>query len=385
MGYKRLVAEIDLDALDFNIKSIMNKVGGGTKIIGTIKADGYGHGAWETAQVLLENGVDMFSVAMLDEAVALRNKGLDKTILILGTTPPEYYKDIINYDITQQVSSLTQAKGLDDEAGRLGKKAHVHIAIDTGMGRIGFVPDEKSAEEITEIAKMKNLEITGMFTHFSTSDETDKTYTLLQKKRYVWMLTRLKQNGVVIPLNHIANSAAIMDFDDLVFDAVRPGIILYGLYPSDDVKKENLPLKPAMSLKSRVSFIKNVAPGTYISYGRTFVAEKDMKIATIPAGYADGYSRLLSNKGRVLINGKSAPIVGRICMDQFMADITGIDADEWDEAVLMGQNGNDMISAEEIAKSIGTINYEVVCMVNKRVPRVYIKNGKAVKTDNFLV
>ncbi|MCI1931925.1 MAG: alanine racemase [Clostridia bacterium] len=385
LGYKRLVAEIDLDALDFNIKSIIKKVGQKAKIIGTIKADGYGHGAWEVAKVLMANGVDMFSVAMLDEAVNLRNDGLDKPILILGTTPPEYYSDIVKYDITQQVSSLSQAEGLNKTAENLGKKVSVHIALDTGMGRIGFAPCEKSIDDIIKISSMKNLEITGLFTHFSTSDEKDKTYTLEQKKKYMWTVTHLEEKGVHIPFKHIANSAAIMDFNDLMFDAVRPGIILYGLYPSKDVIKKNLPLKPVMSLKARINYIKTVDKDTSISYGRTYRTEGKKTIATIPAGYADGYSRLLSNKGHILISGKRAPIIGRICMDQFMADISGIEADEWDEAVLMGRQGNEEITADEIADAIGTINYEVVCMINKRVPRVYIKGGKVVKVINLLV
>lgn len=385
MGYKRLVAEIDLDALDFNIKSIIKKVGGKAKIIGTIKADGYGHGAWEVAKVLMENGVDMFSVAMLDEAINLRNDGLDKPILILGTTPPEYYDNIVKYNITQQVSSLAQAEGLNVAAEKLGKKASVHIALDTGMGRIGFVPCDKAVDDVVKISNMKNIEITGMFTHFSTSDEKDKTYTLEQKEKYIWMVKHLEEKGVHITLKHIANSAAIMDFDDLMFDAVRPGIILYGLYPSNDVIKKNLPLKPVMSLKSRITYIKQVDKDTSISYGRTYRTDCRKTIATIPAGYADGYNRLLSNKGRIIVNGKSAPIVGRVCMDQFMADISGIKADEWDEAVLMGRQGDEEITADEIADTIGTINYEVVCMINKRVPRVYIKGGKIVKGINLLV
>jgi alanine racemase len=385
LGYKRLVAEIDLDALDFNIKSIIKKVGKKSRIIGTIKADGYGHGAWEVAKVLMENGVDMFSVAMLDEAINLRKKGLDKPILILGTTPPEYYKDILKYNVTQQVSSFNQAEKLNEAAKSIGKRASVHIALDTGMGRIGFEPCEKSVQEIIKISRMENIEITGMFTHFSTSDEKDKTYTLEQKNKYMFMVTRLEESGVNIPLKHVANSAAIMDFDNLMFDAVRPGIIIYGLYPSNDVIKGNLPLKPVMSLKARINYIKDVKADTSVSYGRTYCTESEKTIATIPAGYADGYNRLLSNKGRILVNGKSAPIIGRICMDQFMADVSGIEVKEWDEAVLMGRQGDDEITADEIAKSIGTINYEVVCMINKRVPRVYISGGKVVDEINLLV
>ncbi len=385
MGYKRLVAEIDLDAVDFNIKSIIKRVGGRAKIIGTVKADAYGHGAVEVAEVLAENGVDMFSVAMTDEGINLRNNGIKAPVLVLGLTPPEYVKEAVEYDLIQTVSDYNTAEAISKAAKELNKKAVIHIKIDTGMGRIGFRPEKESFDEIENISKLDNIEINGIFTHFCTSDEKDKTFTYVQKEKFVYAVKELEKRGINIALKHASASAGLMDFDDLFFNAVRPGIILYGYYPSDDVMKDRLPVKPVMSLKSRVMFIKDIENGDTIGYGRTYKANEKRIIATIPAGYADGYNRLLSNKGCVLINGKRAPLRGRICMDQCMADITGIEAEQWDEAVLMGKQGNEEITADEIAKEIGTISYEVLCMISKRVPRVYIKNGKIQKEVNFLV
>ena len=385
MGYKRLVAEIDLDAVDFNIKSIIKRVGGRAKIIGTVKADAYGHGAVEVSKVLEENGIDMFSVAMIDEGINLRNNGIKAPILVLGLTPPEYVKEAVEYDLIQTVSDYNTAEAISKAAKELSKKAVIHIKIDTGMGRIGFRPEKEAFDEIENISKLENIEINGIFTHFCTSDEKDKTFTYTQKERFVYAVNELEKRGINIPLKHASASAGLMDFDDLFFNAVRPGIILYGYYPSDDVMKDRLPIKPVMSLKSYVMYIKDIENGDTIGYGRTYMANEKRTIATIPAGYADGYNRLLSNKGCVLVNGKRAQLKGRICMDQCMADITGINAKQWDEVVLMGKQGNEEITADEIANEIGTISYEVLCMVSKRVPRVYIKNGKVQKEINFLV
>ena len=385
MGYKRLVAEIDLDAVDFNIKSIIKRIDGRARIIGTVKADAYGHGAVEVSKVLEENGIDMFSVAMIDEGINLRNNGIKAPILVLGLTPPEYVKEAVEYDLIQTVSDYNTAEAISKAAKELSKKAVIHIKIDTGMGRIGFRPEKESFDEIENISKLENIEINGIFTHFCTSDEKDKTFTYVQKEKFVYAVKELEKRGINIPLKHASASAGLMDFDDLFFNAVRPGIILYGYYPSDDVMKDRLPIKPVMSLQSNVMYIKDIENGDTIGYGRTYMANEKRTIATIPAGYADGYNRLLSNKGCVLVNGKRAQLKGRICMDQCMADITGINAKQWDEVVLMGKQGNEEITADEIANEIGTISYEVLCMVSKRVPRVYIKNGKVQKEINFLV
>lgn len=386
MSYRRTVAEIDLDAIDYNIKSIRKRVPVGTKILGTIKADGYGHGALEVAEVLRKNGVEMFSVALLDEAIYLRKNGVKENILILGVTPAHCAEELVKHDIISTTSSVEEAEAVSAAAVKLGKTAKIHIKIDTGMGRLGFFPCQQSVEEILKISKLDGIKIDGMFTHFAISDCADKTFTSAQKGKFLYMIDELGKHGITIPNKHCANSAGIMDFDDLFLDLVRPGIILYGMYPSDEVIKENLPLKPAMCLKTQVSFIKDVDEETSIGYGRTYFAKGKRRIATLPVGYADGFSRHLSNRGFVIIHGQKAPIVGRICMDQCMVDISEIDGVHIeDEVVLMGKMGGEEISAEDIAKLIGTINYEVVCMVDKRVPRVYIKNGNIVKVVNHLL
>ncbi len=386
MSYKRLAEEIDLDAADFNIKSIKKRIDGRAKVIGVIKADGYGHGAYEMANVLIENGVDMFAVAMLDEAINLRQKGIDKDILILGITQKEFLEEVLQYDIMQVISSYEDAKALSDCAVKMGKTAKIHIKIDTGMGRIGYMPSIESVDEICRINELPNIEINGIFTHFAEADTFDKSFTNIQKDRFQWTVTELENRGIHILVRHAANSAGIMDFEDLFFTHVRAGIILYGLYPSDEVKKERLPLKPVMSIKSYVTYIKEVEEGTPIGYGRTYTAPSKRVIATIPAGYADGYSRSLSNKGYVLIHGKKAPIVGRICMDQCMVDITDIEGVKVeDEVVLIGKQENGEITADDLANILDTINYEIVCMFSKRVPKVYIKGGKVIKTNDLLV
>ncbi len=383
--YKRLAAEIDLDAVDFNIKSILKRIDGRAQVIGTIKADGYGHGAMEVAEVLMENGVNMFSVAAIDEAISLRKKGLKAPILLLGLSPEEFDGELMEYDIIPAVSSLEQARGISKAAEKAGKKAAVHIKIDTGMGRIGFVPSSKAIDEIIEISKLPNIEIGGAFTHFCTSDEENKDFTYQQRQKFVNTVSAVEERGVKIPLKHASASAGIIDFDDMFFNAVRPGIILYGYYPSNFVKKERMPLKPVMSLKTYAMYVKEIEKGDSVGYGRTYIADEKRRIATIPAGYADGVSRLLSNRGYVLINGKRAPIRGRVCMDQLMADVTGIDVKPWDEAVILGRQGNEEITADEIAGLMGTISYEVLCLISKRVPRVYIKGGQVVKEINYII
>ena len=386
MSYKRLVEEINLDAADFNIKSIQKRIDGRAKVIGVIKADAYGHGAVEMAHVLIENGVDMFAVAMLDEGIHLRNNGITEDILILGITQSFYMKDVIDYGFIQVVSSYREAKVMSDYAVSVGKTARIHIKSDTGMGRIGYTSDDASVEEICSIASLPNLALEGIFTHFAAADCADKSYTKMQKEKFIWLIERLKEKGITFPIVHASNSAGIMDFEDLFFTHVRAGIILYGLYPSDDVMKDRLPLKPVMSIKTYITYIKEVEEGTGISYASTYVAPSKRTIATIPAGYADGYSRKFSNSGCVLVNGQFAPIVGRVCMDQCMIDITdikGVKAE--DEVVIMGVQGENELSADMLAETLETINYEVICMFSKRVPKVYLKGGEIVKTNDLLI
>lgn len=382
---ERVLAIVDLDAIASNIKNIRAKVDKNSGIIGIIKADAYGHGSVETAKVLLDNGADWLAVAVVDEGLNLRKNGITAPILLLGYTPELRLNDVINNGFIQTVYSYDTAKKLSEAASALGKKAVIHIKIDTGMGRIGYRVNEESADEIVKISKLPNIDVNGMFTHFSTADEADKAYTLEQYNKFVKMNDMLEKRGLHIPVKHAANSAAIMDFDNMMFNMVRPGIILYGAYPSDEVKKENLSLSPAMSIKTHVSYVKDVNEGDSISYGRKYIAPSKRRIATIPVGYADGFIRAYSKGGKVLVRGEYAPIVGRICMDQFMVDVTDIDGVEVnDEVVLMGKQGDKEITADFIASVLDTINYEVFCTLSKRVPRQYIQNGKIVKTIKYV-
>ncbi len=382
---ERVLALIDLDALEYNIKSIRKKTPEGTGIIGVIKADAYGHGSVEVAQVLLENGADWFAVAVVDEGLNLRKHGINAPILLLGYTPELRFEDVINNGFIQTMYSYEMAEKLSKTAVRLGKTAVVHIKIDTGMGRIGYRVNDEAADEIVRISKLPSIEVNGMFTHFAASDEADKAYTNMQFERFMKMDKMLKDRGLNIPVRHAANSAAIMDIDSMMLNMVRPGIILYGAYPSDEVIKENLDLRPVMSIKTHVSFVKEVEKGDCISYGRTYTAPDKRKIATIPVGYADGFIRAYAKEGKVLIKGKFAPIVGRICMDQFMVDVTDIDDVKInDEVVLMGTQGENSITADDIAKALNTINYEVFCTLSKRVPRQYIRNGKVTETVKYV-
>ena len=383
--YQRVTAEIDLDAVAYNIKNIRKKVKKETMIMGVVKADAYGHGAVEVSKVLLYNGADWLGVAMIDEAVQLRKNNIMVPILILGYTPEAEIEDVVRYDIIQTVFSYEMAKMVSDAAVKLGKTAKIHIKVDTGMGRIGFIPEESIGDEVLKISKLPNIEINGIFTHFSTSDEKDKTFTKLQYDRFKYAIDEIEKKGINLAIKHCANSAAIMDFDDLGFNMVRAGIILYGMYPSDDVMKENLSLRPVMSIKTHISYVKKVGKNIPVSYGRTYYTDKESVIATVPVGYADGYIRKMQNGGRVIVNGHYANIVGRVCMDQFMIDITDIpNVSSGDEVILMGSDGKLSITAEEIANVLDTINYEVVCMIGKRVPREYIKNNEIIKTVKFI-
>lgn len=377
-------AEINLDNLAFNIKQIKSKLKN-QEVIGVVKADAYGHGAVDIAPVLLENGVTKLAVAVISEAVELRRSGVMCPIMILGYTPLSQGDNILKYDIEQTVFSYEYALELSKMAEKRHITVKIHIALDTGMGRIGFLPEENSVEAVYNISKLPNIEIEGLFSHFSTADEDNKEYTKLQFERYNWFYKRLQEKGVAIRIRHIANSAAIMDLPETHLDGVRPGIILYGYYPSEEVIKEHLKLKPVMTLKTNIVHIKDVKSGEYISYGREFKCERSSKIATLPVGYADGYTRLLNGKAKVIINGEFAPVVGRICMDQCMVDITDLSAAEvGDEVILMGEEGGNKFDADDIAKLIGTINYEIVCMINKRVPRVYTRNDNVIKIRNYV-
>jgi len=377
-------AEIDLDNLQYNVEQV-KKICKNKDIIGVIKANAYGHGAMEIAPTLLENGVTRLAVAVLSEAMELRMSGVKRPIMILGYTPGSLGDMLLDNDIEQSVYSYNDALELSRVAVLKRKILKIHIVIDTGMGRIGFLPTKESVEDVYKISKLPNIKIEGIFSHFSSADELNKDYTLYQMNKYNEFINELENKNLSIPIKHIANSAAIIDLENTHLDAVRAGIIMYGYYPSNDVLKDNIKLKPVMSLKTSIVHIKKVPAGEYISYGRTFKTEKESIIATLPIGYADGYNRLLSNKGKVIVNGKLAPIVGRVCMDQCMIDVTSIeDLKVGDLVTIMGEENGVSYTAEDIASEIGTISYEVICNVNKRVPRVYKKDGKIINVVNYV-
>ena len=367
-------AQIDLDAAAHNMRQIRKHVGTDVKIAAVVKANAYGHGSVELAKTFAENGADCFAVSSLDEAVELRRYAhIDNEIFILGHTDARRTEELLTYDIEPAVFNLKNAEFFSQEARRLGKTLRVHIAVDTGMSRVGFQVTEHDADEAAKIADLPHIELEGMFTHFSCADQEDKTYCSMQMEKYDKMTALLAERGVTIPLRHICNSAGIMEFDDHRFEMVRSGIITYGIYPSEEVKKERLDLIPALSWKSHVIHVKEVGPGIGVSYGATYVTEKPMtRIATVSAGYADGYPRALSNQGCVLIHGKKAPIIGRICMDQMMVDVTDIpDVQVEDVVTLVGTDGDETITIEEIANPAARFDYEMLCDISSRVTRVY--------------
>lgn len=377
-------AEIDLDAIAYNTRNI-KKLIGDKDLIAVVKANCYGHGVIGIIPTLLENGVSRFAVAMISEALEIRDNKITTPVMILGFTPLYLGEELINNNIEQTVYDLDYAKELSKIALTLNKKAKIHIAIDTGMGRIGFLPNEKSIDNITEICSLEGIEVIGIFTHFSTSDEKDKEYSHEQFTKMLSVMDTLKKRGIDIPLKHVANSGAIIDLPDTYLDAVRAGIILYGYYPSDEIDKNNLALKPALTLKATITNVKTLEKDMYVSYGRTFKTSNETIVATIPVGYADGYLRKLAENGKVIIKGEFAPIIGRICMDQFMIDVTNIpDVKIGDEVILLGEKNGLKYNADDMAKKLDTINYEVTCMLKSRLPRVYIKDTHIINVKNHI-
>ncbi len=379
-----LWAEVNLDNIAHNMREV-RRISASKDIIAVIKADAYGHCALEVAPVLLENGATRLAVAVVAEAVELRRTIKAAPIMILGYTPIDFIEEIIENDLEITAYSYEYVEAVSKEAEKYRKKVKIHIAVDTGMGRIGFLPDRNSINDVYKISKLSNIMIESIFSHFSSSDEKDKEYTLYQFEKFNWFCNELMQIGVSIKLRHIANSGAIIDMPEVHLDAVRPGILLYGYYPSDEVDKSKIDLKPAMSLKASVINVKKLPADEYISYGRTYKTERESIIATLPIGYADGYTRLLFNKGKVIVKGRLAPIVGRICMDMCMVDVTDIeDVKIGDEAIIMGEDNGVKYNADDIAHHIGTINYEILCVVSKRVPRVFLKDGRVVEIRNYI-
>ncbi|MCF8001122.1 MAG: alanine racemase [Halanaerobiales bacterium] len=364
--------EVNLDNIKFNINQVKNNIPDETLIMAVVKADAYGHGVLEVAQAAVEAGSDRLAVALPEEGRQLRKADFKLPIQILGEVLPEQISLLVDWNLIPTISKMETVKRLDRLAAEKGIVKKVHVKVDTGMGRIGVFP-ENAIQFIKNVKSFDNIEVEGLMTHFAKADEEDKKYTYDQWEKFQMVIDKLKEENIEIPIKQAANSATIIDLPQMALNMVRPGIMMYGLRPSHEVDQD-FKLKPALSWKGKIVYLKEVPPGTGISYGATYVTEKEAKIATIPMGYADGYSRLLSNKGEVLINGQRAPIRGRVCMDQFMVDVSHIDNVKiGDEVVLIGTQGDKEVTATEMADIIGTINYEITCDITKRVPRIYIE------------
>ena len=381
----RTWAEINLDTLKFNARNIRKITNPNAKLMAVVKADAYGHGYREYCKALVECGVDCFAVAMVAEAEEIRRAGFNNPILILGATQEEEADDIVRHDIMPNVYNYSFAKCLSEAAARQNKTAKIHLKIDTGMSRLGLVCGEDNSEtvsEIIKISKLSNIEIDGIFSHLACADEENSDYTYFQFSRFMKLISELEAVGINIPCKHIANSAAIMMYPEMHLDMVRAGIIIYGYYPSEEVDKGRLSIKPVMTLKSRVTQVKTAGCGVGVSYGKTYITDRETRIATLPIGYADGYLRCLSHKAKVEIGGKLCDVIGRICMDQCMIDVTNVNnISIGDEVIIFGDG---QITADNVAGWMNTINYEVLCLVSKRIPRIYKENGREVTKLNYL-
>lgn len=382
-SYSRIYAKINLDNIIKNMESITANLPQDTKIIGVLKTDGYGHGAVPAAKVI-DPFVWGYATATPEEAVNLRIHHITKPIMVLGNASQQYNQQFLDYEISPCIFEYEKAETLSELAGEQGKKATIHIAVDTGMSRIGYMPTSDSLLEIKRIFELPNIIIEGLFTHFSKADETNRTATEEQYRLFTDFAEQLKKIGVEIPIKHCANSAAIIDHSQMSLNAVRAGIAIYGLYPSKEVGKEKINLQPVMELYSFVTYVKEIEAGTSVSYGGTFVADKTMTIATVGAGYGDGYPRNLSGKGEVLIRGQRAKILGRVCMDQFMVDVSNIpNVSEDDRVTLIGCDGEEFISMEELADTCKGFHYEIPCVLGKRVPRLYMKDQKVIGKKDY--
>ena len=369
-------AEINLKNFDYNVKQIRAKMGNDREFIGVIKADAYGHGAVQCAQILRENGVKTFAVATLQEAIILRNSGATERIICLGITPDIYVDTLIDYDLIPVVCDSLNAKAISEAAAAKGKFIDCLIAIDTGMGRIGYLADDLNfaIEDIKRISVLPNVRILGLFSHLATADTYDKSFSHEQEMKYKRFYETVTAAGIPLPFRTLANSAAIMELPTMLFDGCRPGIILYGQYPSQEVDRNKLDIKPVMQIKANIIHLKFVPVGFSCGYGRKFIAERPSTIATIGLGYADGYPRPFSANAKVIVNGRVCPVAGNICMDQCMIDLTDVpDVKIGDEVIIMGSDGINEISADDIAEATGTINYEILCAFGQRLPKVYVK------------
>lgn len=377
-------AEISLDALRHNILAFREAVPKSTRMMAVVKANAYGHGAIEVAQEAIRTGVEYIGVSFLDEAIQLRRAGIMAPILVLGYTPPEAIAEAYTHGISLTIyseDSLIAAESLPKD----GRPLLIHIKIDTGMGRIGLHDSSEAIRFIERALRLEHVVVEGLFTHYARADEQDKHYTELQYQRMQAIVDYFESRGVTFPYVHAGNSAAAIDLPDHCFNMVRLGIGMYGLYPSAEVNQHTVALKPMLKLASKVIMVKTVPADTPISYGGTYKTDAQETIATLPVGYGDGFSRMLSGRAEALIGGKKVPVVGRICMDQCMINVTGIDVSPGEEAVLIGRQGDEEITADELAAMLNTINYEIVCMISNRVPRVYIRDGKPWKVTNPLL
>lgn len=385
-SYQRVWAEVDLDAIWENMVHMKENIAENTKILAVIKTDGYGHGGVPIAKMLEQlDFMFGYAAATYEEAHVLREAGVKKPILILGYTFPYCYEELIREEIRPAVYRRDTVEELAAAAAKVGKKAKVHIKVDTGMGRIGITPDEEGLEFVRFLIEHPELEVEGIFTHFAKSDEADKTSANHQLELFQNFIDKIQTElGITIPVKHCSNSAAILEMPQANMDMVRAGITTYGLYPSEEVSKDIVPLRAAMSLYSHIVYCKTIHAGQSVSYGGLFTAQKDTRVATIPVGYGDGYPRSLSGKGYVLIHGKKAPILGRVCMDQFMVDISEIpEAMDGDKVTLLGTDGTERITAEELGELSGRFNYEFVCDLGKRIPRVYIQHGEITEVRDY--
>jgi alanine racemase len=378
--------EVNLDHLAHNISEVRRVTNDNAKVTAVIKADGYGHGAVVIAKTLLENGADRLAVATLTEAIQLRKTYKETEILILGYTEKASIHLAIENDLIQTVYNLEQSKEFNSVARDMNKCLKVHVKLDTGMTRLGMMCTEKTVEDIIEMNALENLYLEGIYTHFARADEFDKTSTQAQIANFEFVKNSLK-NKIDIELYHTSNSAGIIDLPEYNYDMVRAGIMLYGLYPSDEVNHEDVKLKEVMSFHTKLSRVEEVEENIGVSYGHKFVTKSPTRIGTLPVGYADGFTRQLTFKAEAIVKGKDkkVPVIGRICMDQCMVDLSGVDAEMGDEIILFGSDGLQTISIDDVAAKLNTINYEIVCMINRRVPRVYKKSGKTVKILDYVL
>ena len=387
MDFPFVWAEVDLEAIAHNVRELRRITDSGADLMAVVKANAYGHGVVEVTRKALENGADSLGVARIQEGIELRKAGVKESVLIFGYTPPASAHKLIEFDLTQTVWSYNTARAVSDVAVSSNKKIKVHLKVDTGMGRLGLLPDCRqppvanqnlmgnAIREVESISSLAGLELEGVYTHFASADSSDKTYAGKQFEIFIEFLNELRRTGMNPPLCHAANSAAIIDMPETHLDMVRAGIAIYGLYPSDEVNRHRIVLKPAMTLKSKIVHLKKVPPGFKVSYGSTYQTPKPTIIASIPVGYADGFNRLLSSRGHMLVRGRRAPIAGRVCMDQTMLDVGHIpDVNLEDEVVIFGKQKDESITVDEIAVSLNTINYEIVSALTARVPIIYPKH-----------